>query len=108
MRFAAVLADDVKAKLGPCPRKTNVNRLVAWELLQKACVARDVRKVDRNRFCTMAVDMVFVETELDVTMAAIRRSRPIQERIADMGTRDTWLQRLIWPVLNPGLAFTSN
>nr|WPR18272.1 MAG: RNA-dependent RNA polymerase [Chemarfal virus 123] len=89
-RFAAVLAGDVKRKLGSVPKPTEANRLVAWDLLNKACEARDVRKVDRLRFMQVAVDMVFIGDALDVQMTRCRRSLVVQDRMADVGGALTW------------------
>lgn len=93
-RFAAVLARDVRLKMG-LPKPTEANRMVAWELLMKACEARDVRKVDRLRFAIIAVDMVFVPNSLDVLAAEIRRSVVLSERLAAADPKVPWWKRLL-------------
>ncbi|APG76268.1 hypothetical protein 1 [Changjiang tombus-like virus 5] len=108
-RFAAVLAGDVKLKLGTCPKTTEANRLVAWDLLNKACVARDVRKVDRMRFCQVAIEMVFLPDSLDVEMHKLRRSYAVRDRLAAMKSGDGPLDRVMEYLFGGGpmLRFTS-
>lgn len=108
-RFAAVLAGDVKMRLGTCPKPTEANRLVAWDLLNKACVARDVRKVDRMRFCQVAIEMVFLPDSLDVEMHKMRRSYAVRDRLAAMKCGDGPLDRILEYLFGsgPALRFTS-
>lgn len=108
-RFAAVLAGDVKRKLGSVPKPTEANRLVAWDLLNKACEARDVRIVDRLRFMQVAVDLVFIGDQTDVMMTRVRRSLAVQDRLSELSSELSWGERIRDSIFGatPGLRFRS-
>lgn len=108
-RFAAVLAADVKLKLGSVPKATEANRLVAWDLLNKACVARDVRKAYRLRFCQVAIDMVFIPDSMDVQMAKVRKSGAVRRRLADVSANVSLWQKVVNTLWQngPSLAYRS-
>jgi len=102
-RFAAVLARDVRMKMGPSPIPSTANRLVAWELLGKACEARDVRKADRLRFMILGCDMVFMPSTLDVEAAEIRASVRLSTRMRAVKPEPSWVMWM-WGV-KPGLTY---
>jgi len=102
-RFAAVLARDVRMKMGPSPIPSTANRLVAWELLGKACEARDVRKADRLRFMILGCDMVFMPSALDVEAAEIRASVRLSTRMRAVKPEPNWIMWM-WGV-KPGLTY---
>jgi len=108
-RFAAILARAVRLRLGPSPKRTEANRMVAWELLVKECALRDVRKCDRLRFVQLAVDMVFIPDELDVEMSAVRRSGAVQRRLdaMEVGGGPRWWKWLTGKPTTPGLTYSS-
>jgi hypothetical protein len=81
LRFGAVIAREVRLKMGPSPEPTSANRMVSWELCRKALEQRDVRKCDRKRFCTIACDMVFIPDMDDVTAAGVRASMAVKDRL---------------------------
>jgi len=81
-RVSASLAKTVRLKLGPAPRATEANRLVAWELIVKECARRDIRRVDIFKFAVMAVDLVFVPSQDDLDAETFRTSVPVRERLA--------------------------
>jgi len=94
-RFAGVLSRDVRLKMGPCPIASPANRLVAWELLGKACIARDVRHCDRLRFMILACDMVFIPNSLDVAAAEVRDSYAVRDRLTQVRPTTTWWSRML-------------
>lgn len=88
LRFGSILAREVKFKMGPCPKQTEANRLVAWELLGKECAARDVRKVDRGRYMSYALPMVFIPDIYEVEATKYGRSRTVGERLDEVKEKD--------------------
>jgi hypothetical protein len=94
--FAAVLALDVQHKMGPDPKPTDANRVVAWELLMKACVARDVRKADRVRLCTYAREMIFMPSNDLVLALEMRSSQAVARRLARPHLKTpSWIKALM-------------
>lgn len=106
IRFAKILARDVRLKMGPCPNTTEANRLVAHELVVKAMVARDVRKNLRLEFSQLAVPLVFLPDVMDITMKKVVTSAAVSDLIAEYEKGDPvslweWLTRrrrkhLLW------------
>lgn len=86
-RVAKSLANEARCKMGPQPRPTEANRLVAWELCMKEAIARDIRKIDRLRFVTHAVDLVFIPNADDVFMSRVRHSATVAERLKQIEPR---------------------
>jgi len=80
-RFANKLAREVRLVMGPSPTPSKASRDTAWQLLNKACIARDVRVVDRLKFMTIAVDLVFIPNSDDVLGAKVRQSTQVTKRI---------------------------
>lgn len=102
-RFAAVVAREVKAKMGT-PAHTAANWLVAQDLVQKVLAEKHVRKVDRCVFAPLATQMVFVPTIYDVHGRQFMHSKPVRERQLAFEMRGrTWWQFLTGkqPVWHP-------
>lgn len=88
VRFAKVLARDVRLKMGPCPNPTEANRLVAHELVVKAMVDRDVRKNLRLEFAQLAVPLVFLPDSFDLSLKKVTTSRAVSELLIEFDKGD--------------------
>lgn len=97
LRFAAVVAREVRIKMGPNPRYTEANEKVAWELAAKIMEERDVRKVDRTRYLPYATKMVFIPTEHDVHANQLGQSSAVAWRLhLARPARPWWWWRPWW------------
>lgn len=93
MRFAALVAREVKCKMG-LPKRTKANWIVATELVNKVLAERDVRKVDRAHFAPLATQMVFIPTRFDVVARQLALSDTVQQRHDEFtGASKTWRRR---------------
>lgn len=88
VRFARILASDVKLKLGSMPRPTEANRLVAHELIVKSMIARDVRKVLRLEFAQLAVPLVFLPDSTDIAVSRLVTSRDVSDLLYEVEKGD--------------------
>lgn len=102
LRFAAVVAKEVRVRMGPNPKYSVANEKVAWELAAKIMEERCVRKVDRMRFLPYATKLVFVPTEHDVFAAQIGESAAVAWRLDQAQPRKPWWWWRPWWRL-PGL-----
>lgn len=93
MRFAALVAREVKCKMG-LPKRTKANWIVATELVNKVLADRDVRKVDRAHFAPLATQMVFIPTRFDVVARQMALSDTVQARHDEFtGEGRAWRRR---------------
>lgn len=81
LRFAAVVAREVRIKMGPRPTYSVANEKVAWELAAKVMEERCVRKVDRMRFLPYATKLVFIPTSHDAHAAQLGESAAVAWRL---------------------------
>lgn len=88
--FAAMIAREVRTKLGPNPRYTSANEKVAWELANKLLEEMDVRKCDRMRFLPLATKMCFIPTVDDVMANQIGNSAAVSRRLEEAEDRQPW------------------
>lgn len=100
-RFAAVVAREVKVKMGT-PTLSAANWLVAQDLVGKVLAEKHVRKVDRVKFSPLATQMVFVPTKYDVHAAEFMRTQGVADRQnAFLGnSKATWWE-WVWGLKKP-------
>lgn len=87
-RFAAVLAREVKCKMGT-PKRTRANWIVAQELVNKAMAERFVRKVDRIVFGPIATQMVFIPSRYEVVAKQMAHSEVVGMRHEEFSCHET-------------------
>jgi len=97
-RFAAIIAREVKCKMG-LPSRTRANWLVAQELVNKALAERFVRKCDRLVFAPIATQLVFVPTRYDIIAKQFAHSEAVGRELEEM----QGVQRTFWQWIGDAL-----